>query len=564
MIVLGINHSNDAAAAIVRDGVVIAASREERFSRVKHDSSFPHRAIDFCLKAGDVALEDLDGVAFFWNPGIHATTPNSRMSGSFRHHLEFLHTVPNNLLPRIPGVDVGHVEQIFHLTSGKQLRVHYVTHHLCHAASVLFRSPFEDSALLTVDGYGERASTHVAQGAGLDIETLHTVEFPHSLGSVYAAFTQYLGFRANNGEGKVMGLASYGGTVFDEVIGEMIRPTETGFTVDLDFFGYQSPHGPRYSQRLVELLGPPRLPDSPVEQHHMDIAHGLQKATEETLLHLARLTREKTGSPRLGMAGGVVLNCVANGRIAREAGFEECFFQPAADDAGTSMGAALWVSHCLNRAPRAKEVTATDYLGPAYGETTIEEALQRAGVAYERCEDAPAEAARMLADGHIIGWFQGAAEFGPRALGNRSILANPALEAVKDTLNARVKFREPFRPFAPSCLEESCGELFDSDVPSPYMLRVYNTLEARSADLEGVTHVDGGARVQTVNKTQNPRYHALIEAFNDLTGIPCVLNTSFNIRGEPIVHTVADALKCTLTTGMDAVFIGDFKVVKGE
>jgi carbamoyltransferase len=427
---------------------------------------------------------------------------------------------------------------------------------------VLFQAPFEDTAILTVDGYGERASTHIAHGAGLDIETLQTVDFPHSLGSVYAAFTQYLGFRANNGEGKVMGLASYGSTTYDDVIGELIRPTETGFSVDLDFFAYHSPHGPRYSDRLVELLGPPRTAESPVEQRHKDIAHGLQRATEETLLHLARLTREKSGSPRLGMAGGVVLNCVANGRIAREAGFDACFFQPAADDAGTSLGAALWVTHCLKRHPRAEGVTATDYLGPTYSPEHIEAALQRAGVDYERCDDAPAEAAAMLAEGRIIGWFQGAAEFGPRALGNRSILANPALPGVKDTLNARVKFREPFRPFAPSCLEESCGELFDSDVPSPYMLRVYNTLEGRSDDLSGVTHVDGGARVQTVSADQNPRYHALIQAFGERTGIPCVLNTSFNIRGEPIVHTVADALKCTLTTDMDAVFIGDFKVVK--
>jgi len=573
VLVLGLNHSNDSAAALVRDGVVIAASRQERFSRIKHDSSFPNLAIDFCLKTAGVTLADVDVVAFFWNPAIHASTPNRRMTGAWRHHLEFLHSVPGQLLPMLTGGGTAgpppYLEQRIPMPGrgkphkNKTLRIVYVTHHLCHAASVLFRSPFSDCAILTVDGYGERNSTFIGHGSGLDIEELAAVDFPHSIGSLYAAFTQFLGFRANNGEGKVMGLASYGEpSVYLDRARDLVELTDDGFRLDLDAFAFFHEHGPRFSPRFTGLFGPARGRESTLDKRHFDVAYAVQKVTEEALLHLAKLTRERTGSPRLGMAGGVVLNCVANGRIMREAGFDKCFFQPAADDAGTSMGAALWVSHCLEKQPRPDAVSATDYLGLRYSDAEVVAELDKAGVAYRTSDDAPAEAAQALADGRIIGWFQGAAEFGPRALGNRSIVADPRNAENKDTLNARVKFREPFRPFAPSCLESAVGDLFDSDVPSPYMLRVYDTRPERLEDLGAVTHVDGGARVQTVNADQNPRYHALIKRFGELTGVPCVLNTSFNIRGEPIVNSVADALKCFFTTDMDVLFVHDLVVEK--
>ena len=575
MLVLGINHSNDSAAALVRDGVVIAASREERFSRVKHDSAFPSRAIGFCLSTIGAQLADVDAVAFFWNPALHAATPNRRMSGGIRHHLEYLYSAPNHLLPMLGAYSTGplaptHMEQRIPVPAiGKDLRILYVTHHLCHAASVLFRSPFAETAILTVDGYGERSATSFARGSGLAIEQLGAIDFPHSVGSMYAAFTQYLGFRANNGEGKVMGLASYGTDRLVGAVRELVALTDDGFKLDLEAFAYFHEHGPRYSERLVDLFGPPRTAESELTQHHKDVARGLQAVTEELLLHLARIAGQKAGpcsdgKRRLGMAGGVVLNCVANGRIMREAGFDACFFQPAADDAGTSMGAALWASHCLLNQPRPERVTATDYLGLRNTDAQVEAALKQAAVAYRKLDDAPEAAAAAVAEGKIIGWYQGAAEFGPRALGNRSIVADPRNAANKDTLNARVKFREPFRPFAPSCLEEAVGELFDCDVPSPYMLRVYDTLPERLQDLGAVTHVDGGARVQTVNADQNPRYYALIKAFGERTGVPCVLNTSFNIRGEPIVNTVQDALKCFLTTDMDELFLHDFHVVKAR
>ncbi|GMV38855.1 MAG: carbamoyltransferase [Myxococcales bacterium] len=561
LVVLGINHSNDAAATLVVDGHVVAASQEERWSRVKHDRSFPHRAIRFCLEHAGLSLDDVDAVAFFWNPGIHAEVANWRQSAQPRHHLEYLHSVPSNLLPAWDGDSVESVEQIFRMGSGRKLTVHYVTHHLCHAASVLYRAPFDECAILTVDGYGERASTHLAAGRGLRIETLRTIEYPHSVGMLYAALTQYLGFRANSGEGKVMGLASYGRPTYMDAFRRLYELTDHGFRLDLSYFSFFTERRRRYSDRLVELLGPERAPESPLDQRHMDIAASLQLATEELLLHLVGITRELTHMTNLGMAGGVVLNCVANGRIQRESGFDRFFFQPAAGDAGTSQGAALWVTHGIHGLPRVDDAV-VDTLGPSFDDDSIERELRRANVRYVRLAAPEATAARLVAGGRIVGWFQGRAEFGPRALGNRTIVADPRGHDTKDVLNARVKFREPFRPFAPSVLEERCGEWFSSGVPSPFMLRVYDTLPEKRGVVPAITHVDGTARVQTVNRKHNPRYYRLIEEFERLTGVPMVLNTSFNIRGEPIVNSVADALKCYLTTDMDALVIGDFGLAR--
>ena len=559
--VLGINHSNDSAATIVRDGHILGASQEERWSRIKHDRSFPHRAVRFCLERAETTLDELSAVAFFWNPGIHAEVPNDRQSGTPRHHMEYLHSVPNNLLAHLGGVAVDHVEQTLSLAGGKRLTIHYVTHHLCHAASVLYRAPFEECAILTVDGYGERASTHIARGTGLDIETLLTVEFPHSVGSLYAALTQYLGFRANSGEGKVMGLASYGKPTFAPALRELVELTDDGFRLDLSYFSYFIERPRRYSPRLVALLGPERAPEGPIDERHMDIAASLQVVTEEILLHLARLARVRTGLPNLGMAGGVVLNCVANSRLVAESGFDRFFFQPAAGDAGTSQGAALWVTHGIHRLPRVDDVV-VDTLGAEFDDDRIERELRKAAVPFVKTDDPAALAARLIADGKIVGWFQGRAELGPRALGNRSILADPRDPNMKDTLNARVKFREWFRPFAPSVLEERCGELFSSDVPSPFMLRVYETLPDKRDTVPAITHVDGTARVQTVSARENPLYHSLITELARLTGVPCVLDTSFNIRGEPIVNDVVDALKCYLTTDMDALVVGSFALAR--
>ena len=564
MIILGVNFSNDAAAALVRDGEVVAAVAEERFSRRKHDRGFPRAAIDYCLREAGVAIDGIDAVAFFWNPGRHLETPSWKRSAVFGDHSEYLLSVANDLLPRF-GAPVDHVDQRFALADGRRLRIVYVNHHTAHAAAAFFRSNFEDAAILTVDGYGERASTLVADGQGRTITPLLEVEFPHSVGSVYAAVTQYLGYRPNSGEGKVMGLADYGSDRFAERFAELIRPTDTGFEVDLGFFQYFVARPARVSPRFVERFGPPRAPESAPEQRHMDVAFALQAATEQVLVHLARIARERTGRRRLCMAGGVALNCVSNTRIVNEAGFEACYFHPAASDAGTSMGAALAVAHLIEDETRRIH-PATDYLGPSYGEAEILAALERAGVPFSRPDDLPASladvAARLVANGFILSWFQGRAEFGPRALGNRSIVADPRRPEMKDVLNARVKFREWYRPFAPSVLEDRCGDFFDSSTPSPYMLRVYFTRPEKREILPAVTHIDGSARVQTVRPDQNARYHALIAAFGRLTGVPVVLNTSFNVRGEPIVNDPGHALRCFFTTDMDFLVLGDYLLEK--
>ena len=562
MHVLGINYSNDAAASLVTDGHVVAACQEERFRRVKHYSGFPEEAIAYCLKEGGVGMGDIDEVAFFWNPGLHAES-FYRGSAGRRHHLEFLSSVPNYLLNGwFDGHGVDSMRQEVRLKTGKVLGIEYVTHHLAHAASTFYRSNFDESAILLVDGYGERASTTIARGRGTEIETLRTIDFPHSIGSFYAAFTQYLGFRANNGEGKVMGLASYGRpSEYTEPVSKLIRLTDEGFEVDLSYFSYFVERTRRYTPKLLALLGPERRADETLEQRHFDIAHAMQQRTEEVLLHLARLTREQTGSDRLCMAGGVVLNCVANARIQREVGFERCFFQPCSSDAGTSMRAALWVAH-RRGAPRVTHPE-TDYLGPGFDSEEIGVELDKGGIPAQRLDDVCAVAAEAVAAGRIIGWFQGRAEFGPRALGNRSMVCDPRRPDMKDVLNARVKFREPFRPFAPSVAEDAAGTYFDDrGVPSPFMLLVYDTRPEHVETLPSITHVDGGARVQTVSAQQNPRYHRLITEVGKRTGVPCVLNTSFNIRGEPIVNTPQDALKCFFTTDMDLLFLGDWVVWK--
>jgi carbamoyltransferase len=561
MRILGINHSNDAAAALVVDGRVIAASQEERFSRIKHDQAFPDKAIDFCLKTQGLKLIDLDALAFFWNPGIHAESPPRRLVSSVRHHLEYLYGVPAHLLSRL-GEGVSSVDQIVHLASGRKLAIHYITHHLCHAAAAFFTSPFTDAAILTADGYGEHQSTTLYRGKGASIELVAEIDFPHSIGSFYAALTDYLGFRANSGEGKVMGLASYGSdSDYVAKMRKLVSFTERGFELDLSYFEYflERPH--RYSKKLVDLLGPPRVPESAVEKRHEDIAFALQTVTEEAMLHLARMARKLTGATNLCVAGGVALNCVANGRLQRETDFEKFFFYPAAGDTGTSVGAALVVEHILNQGKRSMEV-ASEYLGQDFTPAEVRAVLDRGQLRYHTLSAPELTAARMIADGRIVAWFQGRAEFGPRALGNRSILADPRRKDMKDLLNATVKFREPFRPYAPSVLEESCDKYFVSPVPSPYMLRAYPTRPEMIDVLPAITHVDGTARVQTVNEKQNPRYYRLIKEFGRITGVDCVLNTSFNIRGEPIINTVDEAIKCLMTTGLDALFVEDYLVVK--
>lgn len=563
MKILGINFSNDAAASMVVDGRVIMAVQEERFRRVKHYAGFPSMAVDACLAAAGIPMEGLDAVAFFWNPALHATTPSWRLSSTPRHHLEFLYDLPNHLLP---GMDVSpeFMEQAFHLPGGKRLPVYYITHHLAHAAAALFCSPFSNAAILTADGYGERDSTVIWKGRGTNLERLWTQEFPHSLGSFYAAFTQYLGFRPNSGEGKLMGLASYGKPHYVDEIGKMLRITSSGFELDLSYFSFFLERPNRYSTKLVQALGEARDPESPIDERHEAIAASVQQVFDGVLLHLARLAREKAGIDTLCMTGGVALNCVANGRILREGVFSDHFFQPAASDAGSALGAALFVEHCINGTPRGDPEMLLEYLGPVHDDDEMRQTLERGGIRYFQRSDPLETVAKLLARGRVGSVFHGAAEFGPRALGNRSTLADPRSPEMKDRLNASVKFRESFRPYAPSILAEHASDYFEGAGSSPFMLRVFNTLPDKLSEAGAVTHVDGGARVQTVARKDNPRYYRLIDAFRSMTGTPMVLNTSFNVRGEPIVNSPAEAVKCYLTSGMDFLLLGDFLLVKDE
>ncbi|HEY3352313.1 MAG TPA: carbamoyltransferase C-terminal domain-containing protein [Polyangia bacterium] len=559
MDILGISFSNDAAAALVRDGAPHAAIAEERYARVKHFDGFPAEAVRFCLRQAGRTLPDVDHVAFFWNPAVHLE-PRLARRQTIRHHAEYLYALPNQLLQLHPAHPLADLtEQVLHFQDGvPPLRLAYVEHHLAHAAA-FFVSPFDHAAIVTIDGYGERPAALIAAGEGGRIRPLVRVDFPHSLGALYAAVTQYLGFRANSGEGKVMGLASYGRPRFAPGLRELVRLLPGGrFELDLSYFSYFVERRARFAPKFVERFGPAREPESPLDERHQDMAASLQAVFEDIYGHLIAEARRLTGATDLVLAGGAALNCVANGVVPQAHGFTRLYVPPAAGDDGAALGAALYLHHQHLGRPRAGVVHDHAYLGPDTLPAEVDEALAHAGCPSARVgARAPALAARLLADGFIAGWYQGRAEFGPRALGARSILADPRPAEMKDVLNARVKFREPFRPFAPSVLEEQASALFEGAGPSPFMLVVRRTRPERLQDLRAVTHVDGGARVQTVSRAQNPAYYELIAEFGRLTGVPCVLNTSFNVRGEPIVNTPKDALRCFFTCDLDFLFLGE-------
>jgi carbamoyltransferase len=564
--ILGISFSNDAAAAFVRDGVPLCAVAEERYARVKHWDGFPAEAVRFCLEHAGISVADVDHVAFFWNPAIHLEPRLSRRQ-TIRHHAEYLYALPNQLLqlyPDRPAADL--TEQVLHFRDGtRPLRLAYVEHHLAHAA-YFFVSPFDRAAIVTVDGYGERPAALIGVGEGGRVTALERIDFPHSLGSLYAAVTQHLGFKANSGEGKVMGLAAYGRA--DSAIGrachDLVRLLPGGrFELDLAYFSFYLERTARVSPKFVERFGPARAAEGPMEERHHDLAAGLQAVFEAVYGHLIAEARRRTGARDLVLSGGAALNCVANGTVPFQQGFERIYVPPAAGDDGAALGAALYLHHQHLGHPRAGVVHDHAHLGPDTDPAEVRTALEQAGCSHATVgARAPAVAARLLADGFFLGWYQGRAEFGPRSLGARSILADPRPAAVKDALNARVKFREPFRPFAPSVLEERAEECFAGAGPSPFMLVVRPTRPERLDSLRAVTHVDGGARVQTVTRQTNARYYELIAEFDRLTGVPAVLNTSFNVRGEPIVNSPKDALRCFFTTDLDFLFLGDELVWK--
>ena len=580
---------HDSAACLVQDGRIVAAAQEERFTRVKHDERFPVHAVAWCLEEAGITPADLSHVVFYEKPLL-----------KFERLMEtYLRVAPKGLrsfflaLGSLLGGKLTPGKEIEEgLGDGCEARLLYTRHHESHAASAFFPSPFERAAILTTDGVGEWTTTSLGVGEGDRVRLIDEIRFPHSLGLLYSAFTYYCGFRVNSGEYKLMGLAPYGRPIYRDLILEKLvhLAPDGSFRLNMDYFSYC--HGLRMiNARFHELFGaPPRDPEAPLDERSMDVAASVQVVCEEAILGLARRAHELTGAEHLCMAGGVALNCVANGRILREGPFDGLWIQPAAGDAGGALGAALFVWHqVLGNARQAEpgDSQRGSLLGPAFTGDQVVEALDAAQAVYTRVE-APADLDRQvvarLEAGAVVGWFQGRMEYGPRALGSRSILADPRSEAMQSRVNLKIKFREGFRPFAPMVLAERTRDYFDLEGESPYMLLVAPVTEARRlpvaedaeatnwkdrlwkkrSEVPAITHVDCSARVQTVDAGRNPRMHRLIKAWNDQTGCGVLLNTSFNVRGEPIVCTPEDAYRCFMSTDMDVLVCGEYLMKKAE
>ncbi|HJK95483.1 MAG TPA: carbamoyltransferase [Polyangiaceae bacterium LLY-WYZ-15_(1-7)] len=589
--VLGIScWYHDAAACLLEDGEIVAAAQEERFTRTKHDAALPVNAARYCLaEAGEPTL---DAVAFYDKPilKLHRILETSLCTAP-RGLRQFLRAVPAWLEEKL-WIEPQLRDALEALGVSEEVPIRFPEHHKSHAASAFFPSPFEEAAVLTVDGVGEWATATLGVGEGARLELLEELSFPHSLGLLYSAFTYFTGFRVNSGEYKLMGLAPYGEGRFKDVILDelMDLKADGSFRLDMGYFAFLD-DVVMTNARFAELFGgPPRAPESPITQREMDLAQSVQQVTEEVVLRMARHAREVTGKRHLCLAGGVALNCVANGKLLRAGIFEDLWIQPAAGDAGGALGAAFATWHEAMEQPRVVgggDKMRGAYLGPEFPAEMIRAWLEERGYPYESFEgdDAGwAEAvAGLLADEQVVGLFQGRMEFGPRALGNRSILGDARSPKMQSVMNLKIKQRESFRPFAPSVLEERVGDFFELDRPSPYMLLVAPVQEGRRlpiadssrdkpivervneprSDVPAITHVDHSARVQTVSADTNPRYHALLRAFEAKTGYGILINTSFNVRGEPIVATPEDAYRCFMGTEMDALSLGPF-VLRAE
>lgn len=594
MKILGISaFYHDSAACLFADDEVVAAAQEERFTRKKHDSRFPRMAIEYCLREGGIGPSELDIVAFYDKPFL-----------KFDRLLEtYLSYWPRGFKLFLMGLPLWLKQKLYlrremdhGLNRAFKGRYVFLEHHESHAASAFFPSPFEEAAILTLDGVGEWATGSIASGRGNTISMLRELRFPHSLGLLYSAFTYFAGFKVNSGEYKLMGLAPYGEPIYAKVIlDQMLDLKEDGsFRLNMDFFAYC--YKDVMTSRRMEALfgGPPRKPESPITQREMDVAASIQLVTEEIVLRIGRFAHQLTGLKNLTMAGGVALNCVANGRLLREGPFENIWIQPAAGDAGGALGAAMFVNYQLLGRPRSAAGTDRQkgsLLGPAYSNQTVNEYLDSIGAVYHHYaneDELVDRIGELLATGHVVGHCAGRMEFGPRALGSRSILGDSRSPEMQTVMNLKIKFRESFRPFAPAVLQERAHEFFGMRPgdESPYMLLVASVRQEKRIDLNGngssvlatqldrvkkvrslvpaITHVDYSARVQTVDCNRNPRFYRVIKAFEKKTGCPVIINTSFNVRGEPIVNTPADSFRCFMATNMDALVIENFLLMRNE
>ncbi|GAB4136713.1 MAG: carbamoyltransferase C-terminal domain-containing protein [Bacteroidia bacterium] len=574
MIILGFNcYGHDSAAALMIDDKVVFAVEEERLNRKKHYGGIPEHSIKACLDYAGITLADVDHIAFFWKPSIsYSKIPvyllkfwdkvpsliREQRSFSVEENLGMLNYLKD--MKKLPDT----LKKLFPCSKPYKFKFHTLEHHYCHAASAFYPTPYDEAAILTIDGAGEWTTSMLAHGKGNEIKKISTVDTPYSLGAFYQAISRHLGFKLIEGPGKLMGLASYGkhdSEVYQKMKKLITLTPDGGFKLDMSYFCYHYTRKTGVTKRFTDLFGPSKAEGKDWSEHELNVAAAAQHIVEDVILHMARHLKKVTGCENLCMAGGVALNSVTNGLIAKEGLFKNIFIQPAAGDSGTALGAALLMNHGMLKRKRTWEMQSA-FLGPRYDDQIIEDALKKHQLPYKKTGEHFSFAAKKLAEGKILGWFQGAMEFGPRALGNRSIIASPLIADMKNILNARVKFREGFRPFAAIVLEEECGKYFDSDFPNPYMLLVYNVRPEYLGKLPAITHVDNSVRIQTVNKTENPEMRQLLEAFKKETGYSVLVNTSFNIKGEPIVATPEDAVYSFARADMDYLVIGDYIVAK--
>ena len=595
MNIIGISaYYHDSAACLLQDGVIIAAAQEERFTRIKHDPGFPTNALRYCLEEAGITIEDIDHVCFYDKPLL-----------KFERLLEtYLSFAPAGIRSFIAAMPIWLKEKLFLKRLLRQELsalagdpktplppLLFNQHHRSHAASTYFPSPFDEAAVMCLDGVGEWATSSVWVGSKNTLTHQWEIQFPHSLGLLYSAFTYYTGFKVNSGEYKLMGLAPYGEPSYVDVIRDSLLDIANDGTFKLDMRYFDFATGLRMTNKRFDQLfgGPPRDAESEITQKEMDIARSIQVVTEEIVLRLANTVQSETGQKNLCLAGGVALNCVANGRLVRESKFDNIWIQPAAGDAGGAIGAAYSIWHEYLDNPRqtpAQDAMAGSYLGPAYGTEEIKAALDQIGASYERYSDHQFYPfiCQQLAAEKVVGWFQGRMEFGPRALGGRSIIGDPRSEKMQSVMNLKIKYRESFRPFAPAVKAEAVSDWFDHQGPSPYMLVVapvkstkrralsdhqdglfgIDKLKIPRSEIPAVTHVDYSARVQTVHKDTNPRFYHLLDEFEQQTGCAVLINTSFNVRGEPIVCAPEDAYRCFMRTEMDYLVLEDFVLAKGE
>ncbi len=562
MYILGLScFYHDSAACLLHNGVPVAACDEQAFTRKKHDPDFPVQAIRWCLATAGIEAKDIAAVAFYDKPLWKFERMLKSQIATFpRSFSQFVKGMPSWFATKL------RLDKLLEDDLGYKGPIFYGQHHLSHAASAFYCSGFEEAAVLTVDGVGEWATTSWGVGRDRRIELKGELRFPHSLGLLYSAMTYYIGFKVNSAEYKVMGLAPYGKPVYVDRIKQLIDIKDDGtFRLDMQYFDFD--HGMRmYNEGLERVMGQPTRPleTGELTQFHKDVARSLQEVVDEVMVKLARRVLDETGMNKLCLAGGVALNCVANGHILRQTGVQDIFIQPSAGDAGGAMGAALWAWHDLLDKPRAWKLDQA-YLGPGYSDEEVQATLDRYGAVYTRLDRQPLldRVAELIDSAQVVGFYQGRMEWGPRALGHRSILGDARHPEMREIINRKIKMREGFRPFAPSVLEEDIGHYFEIDRPSPHMLLVA-PVRPEHRNLHAITHVDNSARIQSINREQDALYYDLIATFKQRTGCSVIINTSMNVRGEPIVNTPDDAYRCFMRTEMDAIAMGSFLLLKSD